>query len=494
MKDSSAGHRKAPLLKLLLLGALLSAGILLARLTPVGEYLTRDGIGAAMEALRGTAWAPLLFILIYAAAVALAIPGTILTLAGGALFGVFWGSIVNTIAANIGANIAFFLGRALGREGLERLLGARLERLDRATRNHGFQGLLTLRLIPLVPFNALNFGSGLTAITWPKYALATAIGILPGTIVYTFFADALLQGSQEASREAFGRVLLAGGLLILLSLLPTILRKMRINLPGAAALLLLAIHSPAAAQVPDHDRFTAILADVVEESLVDYSRLIERREELDRYLLALERTDERALEATAEPVQLAFWINAYNACMLRRVADHYPIQPGGAGILGRLRNLAARRPANSVWQIADVFTEPFCPIAGQARSLDEIEHEIIRPRYSEPRIHFAVNCAAWSCPPLAPEAYSAEVLDEQLDRAVRDLLRDPEHFRIEPGEPAVVRLNKVLDWYAEDFGGEPGLRAFLAGYLEEAEGDILLRPSTRIEFFEYDWTLNDTSS
>ena len=109
-----------------------------------------------------------------------------------------------------------------------------MRRLDTVAGRHGFRGLLVLRLIPAVPFNVLNFGPGLTAMTWKAYAGATALGIIPGTAVYTLFADALLQGSQDASRTAFGRVLLAGVLLAALTLIPAVLKKRGISLPGSA--------------------------------------------------------------------------------------------------------------------------------------------------------------------------------------------------------------------------------------------------------------------
>jgi uncharacterized membrane protein YdjX (TVP38/TMEM64 family) len=95
-------------------------------------------------------------------------------------------------------------------------------------------GLLILRLIPLVPFNALNFGSGLTAMRWRDYALATVIGIVPGTLVYVFFADALMQGSTEASAEARIRLFVAGGLLVVLSLVPFIAKRLGFRLPSKA--------------------------------------------------------------------------------------------------------------------------------------------------------------------------------------------------------------------------------------------------------------------
>lgn len=267
-------------------------------------------------------------------------------------------------------------------------------------------------------------------------------------------------------------------------------------LPGLAlaalGLLVACGPGPAEAQgLPDHESFSRVLEEVVEMPRVDYRRLADNRQGLERYVATLARTDPTTLEGASRDEQLAFWINAYNACMLRLAVEHYPIRRGGAGLFGALRNRLAGHPDNSVWQIRNVFGRSHCPVAGADRSQDEIEHEIIRPRFREPRIHFAVNCAAMSCPVLWPDAYEAEQLDEQLDRAVRYLMDDPEHFRLERGSPAILRLNKVLDWYQDDFGGIEGLKRFFADYLEGREREILLRDDTRVEFFEYDWTLND---
>jgi uncharacterized membrane protein YdjX (TVP38/TMEM64 family) len=486
------------LLKLGALAALLVVGALAVAFTPLGGYLSREGIGQAIEWLRASTAAPLIYVALYAAATAIAIPGSILTLAGGAMFGVAWGTLYTTIAANIGANAAFGIARFLGRGGVERLAGSRLEALDRATENHGFKGLLTLRLIPAVPFNALNFGSGLTSIRWSTYAAATAIGIFPGTLVYTMFADALLAGSQEASREALIRVLLSGALLIVLSFLPAIANRLRVRVPGAAAsvgLLLLGlqpiaggvlVERAAGQELPTHEAFTTLLADVVRQPGVDYEGLAERRAELDDYLALLASVDMGAVNAASREARLAFWINAYNACMLRRVADYYPIEQDGR-LLSRLKNSVAGRPANSVWQIPDVFTAKHCRIAGEDRSQDDIEHGIVRPM-GDPRIHFVVNCAARSCPVLWPEAFEAETIDEQLDRAVIYFVDSEEHFAV---EGSTVRLNKVLDWFKDDFGGEEGLRTFLASYVSPGTATLLADRSTSIGFFEYDWTLND---
>lgn len=225
------GKKRRAILKLGALATLLAGGAALAAFTPLGQVLSREGIGDAIGWLRSSTWAPVSYVAVYAGATALAIPGSILTLAGGAAFGLFWGTIYTTIAANIGANLAFGVARFLGRDGVERVAGDRLQALDRATESYGFRGLLALRLIPAVPFNALNFGSGLTALSWPTYAVATVLGIFPGTVIYTMFADALLAGSQEASRAALVRVLVSGGLLVFLSFLPAFVKRLGVRLP-----------------------------------------------------------------------------------------------------------------------------------------------------------------------------------------------------------------------------------------------------------------------
>jgi len=243
MADVGPGRvgRRRGALKLLAFVAVVGGGLLLVRFTPAGELLTREGIAQGVRLLRESTWAPLLFVPIYAGAVGVGIPGTVLTLAGGAVFGLWWGTLFNWLGATLGANLAYVLARFLGRDGIEGLLGEKmkgwpaLERIDDAVRKHGFRGLLTLRLIPLFPFNALNFGGGLVGMPWTSYALATALGIVPGTFVYTMFADALLEGSTEASRDAFVRMAVSGALLLLLSFLPLLLRKLGVGLPGGSS-------------------------------------------------------------------------------------------------------------------------------------------------------------------------------------------------------------------------------------------------------------------
>ncbi len=224
-----------PFVKLALLLAILVVAGVIVRATPLGEHLTRQGLMDALGAVRGSAWAPAVYVLLYAGATALALPGSLLTIVGGAVFGFGWGVLLVTVGANLGANAAFGLAKALGRDGIERMFGRRLAGLDRATAQHGFVGLLVLRLIPLVPFNALNFGSGLTAMRWRQYALATVLGILPGTMVYVFFADALVQGSAAASEAARHRLWIAGLLFVALTLLPLVARRLGLKLPSRSS-------------------------------------------------------------------------------------------------------------------------------------------------------------------------------------------------------------------------------------------------------------------
>ncbi len=254
----------------------------------------------------------------------------------------------------------------------------------------------------------------------------------------------------------------------------------------------LVLAAPLAAQtLPDHSTFDRALEGVVHGSLVDYAGLQSTRGDLDAYVEELSRTDAQALASASREAVLAFWINAYNACALKLVIDHYPIKK--ASFPSSLVKTLAGVPANSIRQIADTWKREFCPVAGKDRALDEIEHEIIRPM-GEPRIHFAVNCASRSCPVLAPTAYKAETLDNDLDQAVQRFIGDATQYRLERGDPPVFRVNKILDWYGDDFGGREGVIEFLAAHAPDDDKTFLRNArAPRLEFSDYDWTLNDTA-
>jgi uncharacterized membrane protein YdjX (TVP38/TMEM64 family) len=192
-----------------------------------GGRLDAARVAERIRGFRELPGAPLLFVLLYALLVMLALPGSSLTLAGGAVFGFGLGSLLNWMGATLGAAGAYFLARALGRDAVRDLLGRRAASLDRFVTDHGLLAMLRLRLIPLVPFNALNFGAGFAGVAARDYLIATAVGIIPGTLVYTYFADALLSGVEGASRGAWIRVAAAGALLILLSFVPALVTSAR---------------------------------------------------------------------------------------------------------------------------------------------------------------------------------------------------------------------------------------------------------------------------
>jgi uncharacterized membrane protein YdjX (TVP38/TMEM64 family) len=147
--------------------------------------------GDVVHAVNQAGWlAPLAFVAIYIAWTVLLFPGVVPTLAGGALFGIVAGSVLTLVGAVVGATLAFSIGRRLGRTHVERLVGGRVARLDEWMGRNGFLALLYARLVPVVPFNLLNYAAGVAGMSVRSYVIATAVGIVPGTIAYTALGNA----------------------------------------------------------------------------------------------------------------------------------------------------------------------------------------------------------------------------------------------------------------------------------------------------------------
>lgn len=212
-------------LRLALLAVIVIGGFALFRWTPLAEYARPQVIADFFRNLGTPWWSPLVFIPLYALGTAFGLPGTIPTLAGGAIFGVARGMAFNTIGANLGALFAFLIARYLGRDFVSRILKGRAGEIDEKIGEHGLGTILYLRLIPLVPFNALNFSAGLSRVSLRDYVLGSLIGMLPGTLVYTYFADALIRGTAEARQEAFINFLIAASLLVVFTLLTGWIRR-----------------------------------------------------------------------------------------------------------------------------------------------------------------------------------------------------------------------------------------------------------------------------
>jgi uncharacterized membrane protein YdjX (TVP38/TMEM64 family) len=144
-----------------------------------------------VEVLAWGIWGPVVYMLLYAVGPSFLVPGAVMTIAGGLAFGALRGSVYSLLGAEAGALVAFAAGRFLGRSFVQRVVGARFEKLLARIGRHGFQIIFYLRLVPLIPYNALNLLAGASPITFRDYFWASAIGMVPGTILFAFLGDAL---------------------------------------------------------------------------------------------------------------------------------------------------------------------------------------------------------------------------------------------------------------------------------------------------------------
>ena len=182
--------RNRGIAKAAMLIAFILVAVYVVRLTPVREYLTAEALGTLLD--KAGIWAPVAFILLYAAGVCLFVPGTLITAIGAAIFGPYWGFLYVWVGAMIGASTAFFVGRSLGREFAASLIGDRLGRYDDAIERNGFATVLYLRLV-YFPFTPMNFGMGLTRVRFRDYFFGTGLGIIVGTFIFTFFVGTVKQ-------------------------------------------------------------------------------------------------------------------------------------------------------------------------------------------------------------------------------------------------------------------------------------------------------------
>jgi hypothetical protein len=222
----------------------------------------------------------------------------------------------------------------------------------------------------------------------------------------------------------------------------------------------------------DHSLYDNILKDHVSNGSVNYAAL-QTDKRLDDYLSLIAKADEKALNSSNENV--AFWSNAYNAYTLKLVSESYPIH----SIMD-----IKKKGFDSPWNI------PFAIVAGKNYTLNQIENDVIRRRWPDPRIHYALVCAARSCPQLRSEAYQADRLDAQLEDQGRWFLehRNSFDFRTKTAE-----LSKVYEWYATDFGHsiQDTLRSIAAHADEVLAKDLLKNAKAwNVSFAEWDWSLN----
>lgn len=229
--------------------------------------------------------------------------------------------------------------------------------------------------------------------------------------------------------------------------------------------------SPLEAATPtvDNRLYAQLLQRHVRDGAVDYGGLKHQEALLDQYLDDLAGIDPDGL---SDKERFAFYVNAYNAWTLKLILDHYP-------------GIKSIKDAGSLWQ--SPWKKKIVRIHGSLLTLDEIEHDILRPQFRDPRVHFAVNCASKGCPPLFGVPFNGRDLDQQLDRVTRSFINDPTRYRMD-GD--VLYVSRIFKWFAEDFDDDP-----IGFFRKYADGDLQTElqarsQDLRVKFLDYDWSLN----
>jgi hypothetical protein len=257
---------------------------------------------------------------------------------------------------------------------------------------------------------------------------------------------------------------------------------------GLVVLLLLAGPAHAAEVEPfRHDRFDAVLRRVVDDDgRVDYPALVADRADLDAYVAELAATSpQRDVARFPTPDdRLAYWLNAYNASVLALVVERYPIA-----------------------SVKDVFPPLVgffylqrVTLGGERMSLRTLENDVVRARFHEPRVHFALNCASRGCPRLPTRAFTGPGLQAELEREARRFVAEARNVDVDEAR-RTVRLSSIFTWYEDDFtdwmrARHPTEPATLVGYvrrLADAQKQAALDACSgcSVEFVPYDWALND---
>lgn len=211
------------------------------------------------------------------------------------------------------------------------------------------------------------------------------------------------------------------------------------------------------------EEYAQLLSKYVNSSGVDYAKLHQSSDDLRKLEVTAQYYEEGKIPKDREEA-LSWYLNAYNALMIKAIMDKYPTEGPLSGDLL-------------------FFRKKSFIIAGKKMSFDKLEQKIIRPVFQESRIHFALNCASRSCPPLRNEPYSADKLDQQLNEQAYLFINKNPLGLTRSGD--TVQISKIYDWYAEDFGGKENLVTWLNYYRTPK-----LSSNSNVEFLKYDWSLN----
>ena len=207
-------------------------------------------------------------------------------------------------------------------------------------------------------------------------------------------------------------------------------------------------------------------------NLVGYAKVsVEDALDLRNYIDSLGRTEVSQL---ARQEQFAYWINLYNALTVQVILDHYPVNS--------IRDISFSLLSRGPW------SQPLTTVEGFDLSLDDIEHQILRPIFKDSRIHYAVNCASVSCPNLQTDAFTRDNLELLLDRGARQYVNHSRGVSIVDDQ---IVLSTIYDWYASDFGdSESEILAHLKQYADD-DLKVRLEGKDQISSYVYDWTLNE---
>ncbi len=219
-----------------------------------------------------------------------------------------------------------------------------------------------------------------------------------------------------------------------------------------------------------HDIWDGLLSKHVQpDGTFDYKGMAQDRAQFDEYIKLLE-THHPNTNHWSRDESIAYWMNAYNAFTVQIVLDNYPV--------GSIKDIKG-----GITFVSSVWDQKFITIEGQEYDLNNIEQGILRKYYKEPRIHFAVNCASISCPPLANFAFTGDKVDEQLDEVARLFLADTSKNQITRDE---VNISKIFKWYKGDFTDGQSLLEYINQYT-----DVDISPKAKINYNDYYWGLND---
>ena len=214
--------------------------------------------------------------------------------------------------------------------------------------------------------------------------------------------------------------------------------------------------------------YDELLKKYVTPDGVKYQEWKENLSDLHELQQVVQIIGRSALETYSKQEKLAFYLNAYNAWILFHIIQDYPTKgPGGGGLWGRNR----------------FFKKKHILVAGKKMSFAYLENTIIRKQFKEPLIHFGLNCASRSCPPLHPKVFTGDSVKQTLDSLARSFLNNNSHGLQMDHENKVVKVSKIFDWFEKDFKDSGGIRSFLNGYRA-------IPSHYKIKFQSYDWSLN----